>query len=291
MRRVADVLGRLELGRELLLRLAPGLVLALGAVRGLAEPLPDFLAASDLAVLGRCELVLDPPAVPDRLVLPDLAPLPDLAVLAEPERRDRDLDRVDEDRVDEDRDDAGRDAAGRATDIVFAAAVSALAAVVMALVALFMACIAVDIVLADVLALVAAAVILVAAELTLVAADETVRAAVAGVGLELAEVLRVLRAALLAGLRAVVVRRALVPVRRAVLLRDVLAEVLRVDPAELPRVVDVAPVARAVALVLGRPAERLEALVLIDRVRLERAGVRRAVALAVVCTGTDSPPS
>jgi hypothetical protein len=52
-----------------------------------------------------------------------------------------------------------------------------------------------------------------------------------------------------------------------------------------------APVARAVALVLGRPAERLEALVLIDFVRVVRAGERRAVARVVVCTGTDFPPS
>jgi hypothetical protein len=229
----------------------------------------------------------------------------DRLAVVEPERRVLDFGRLAEVRADEDladadlavlaltvRDDAGRDAAsGRATDIVFAAVVSALAAVVMALVALFMACIAVDIVLADVLARVAAWVILVAAELTLVAAVETVRAAVSVVGLELAVArLMVLRAVPLAGLRAVVVRRAPVPVRRAVLLRVVPAVVLCVDPAAVPRVVDVPPVARAVALVLGRPAERLEALV-IDRVRVERVGLRRAVARVVVCTGTDFPPS
>jgi hypothetical protein len=77
---------------------------------------------------------------------------------------------------------------GLATDIVFAAAVSALVAVVMALVAVFMACSAVDIVLADDVALVAAVVILVAATLTFAAADETVLAAAAVEGAFLAAV-------------------------------------------------------------------------------------------------------
>ena len=165
-------------------------------------------------------------------------------------------------------------AAGLATDSVFAAVVSALAAVVMAFVAVFMDCIAVDIVLADEVALVAAAVILVAAEVTLVAADETVLAAIAGVGRELvrppvALVPRVLFA---------------VPAAER-------AVVLRVDRAAVPLMDDLAPVARAVALELGRPAERLAALVLTDRVLSELAGLRRAVARVVVCTGTDFPPS
>jgi len=170
--------------------------------------------------------------------------------------------------------------------------------------------------------LVAAAVILVAAEVTLVAADETVLAAVADVGLELADEVRVLRTApARAGLRPVVLRavvlRAVVlrpVVLRPVVLRPVVlravrppaalmprvlfavpavecAVVLRVDDAAVPRVDELAPVARAVALVLGRPAERLTALVLTDRVLLELAGLRRAVARVVVCTGTDFPPS
>ena len=42
--------------------------------------------------------------------------------------------------------------------------------------------------------------------------------------------------------------------------------------------------------VLGR-AERCEALVLADRVLPEFAGLRRAAARVVVCTGTDFPPS
>jgi hypothetical protein len=66
--------------------------------------------------------------------------------------------------------------------------------------------------------------------------------------------------------------------------------VLRVDLAAVPRVDDLAPVARA-ALVVDRPAERLAALVLTDRVLPELAGLRRAGARVVVCTGTDFPPS
>jgi hypothetical protein len=191
-------------------------------------------------------------------------------------------------RADADRADAGRDdAAGLAADMVLAAVVSALAAVVMALVALFMASIAVDIVLADVLARVAAAVILVAAEVTLVAADDTVLAALAGVA-DAADELdeRVLRAAapVRADERAVVVaRRAEVPVVRVPVLRAavLVLVVLRAD------VLALAPL----AAVLGRPAERCAALLLADRVFAELAGVRRAVARAVVCTGTEFPPS
>src|ERR1039457_7200164 len=90
---------------------------------------------------------------------------------------------------------AGLAAAGLATDIVFAAAVSALAAVVIALVAVFIACMAMDIVLADEVAFVAAAVILVAAEVTLVAAEDTVRAAAIAVGAALLAAERVVFAA------------------------------------------------------------------------------------------------
>ncbi|HEY5988958.1 MAG TPA: hypothetical protein VIV12_21640, partial [Streptosporangiaceae bacterium] len=70
-------------------------------------------------------------------------------------------------------------ATGFATDMVLAAAVSALEALLMALVAAFIACRAVDMVLADEVALVAALVILVAAEVTFAAAEDTVRAAAA----------------------------------------------------------------------------------------------------------------
>jgi hypothetical protein len=69
------------------------------------------------------------------------------------------------------------------------------------------------------------------------------------------------------------------------------AVVLRADRAAVPRVDELAPVARAVAVVLGRPAERLAALVLTDRVLPELAGLRPAVAPVVVCTGTEFPPS
>jgi hypothetical protein len=165
------------------------------------------------------------------------------------------------------------------------------------LVAVFIACIAVDIVLADEVARVAAAVILVAAEVTLVAAEETVLAAVAGVAAEPAEELRVRRAVPRAGEPAVVradervaVRLAELPVLRVPLRLVVLRLVLRADLAVVPRAVDLAPVARAVAFALGRPAERCEALVLTDRV-LPLAGLRRAVARVVVCTGTEFPPS
>jgi hypothetical protein len=177
-------------------------------------------------------------------------------------------------------------AAGLAVDMVLAAEVRALAAAVMALVALFMACIAVDMVLADVLALVAAAVILVAAEVTLVAAEETVRAAVAGVVAELE------RRAVLAE-RVVLVRRAVVPVERAEPVRDELlrAEVLRAEEDRPAALVLRADVRDRLAPVAVRPAERREALLLADRVLPELAGVRRAVARVVVCTGTDFPPS
>jgi hypothetical protein len=336
VRRVADDLGRLELGRELLRRLAPGLVLAFEAVRGLAVapfvapflavlalaspffPVPAFVLLAPAGVLAlavppavlavlpvrdRAVVRARPVVAPADLVAPAVAGLADEAarpVLAVPVRRGvADADRVDDDRPDAerpdaDRVDAGEAGAGLAVDIVLAALVRALAAVVIALVALFMACIAVDIVLADEVARVAAAVILVAAEVTLVAADETVLAAVAGVGWELADELRVLRAVPLRAVeRAAVLRRAVPPVLRAVLLvlRADVAAVLRVDLAAVPRADDLAPVARAVALVLGRPAERGEALVLTDRVLLELAGLRRAVAPVVVCTGTEFPPS
>ena len=349
VRRVADDLGRLEAGRELLRRLAPGRVLAVDAVRGLAvAPLLAPLLAPFLAVPALAEVLALPVLAELALAVLALAVLA-LAVLALavlalavlalaavlgfraeiralPEVARADLDAgLDDDAVrglaEPARfalDDAGRaGAAGLATDSVFAAVVRALAAVVMAFVAVFMDCIAVDIVLADEVARVAAAVILVAAEVTLVAADETVLAAVADVGLELADEVRVLRTApARAGLRPVVLRAV---VLRAVVLRPVVlrpvvlravrppaalmprvlfavpavecAVVLRVDDAAVPRVDELAPVARAVALVLGRPAERLTALVLTDRVLLELAGLRRAVARVVVCTGTDFPPS
>jgi hypothetical protein len=162
---------------------------------------------------------------------------------------------------------------------------------------------------------------LVAAEVTLVAADETVLAAVADVGLEPAAELRavrdrpavaravpvravlraavplVLRLAVPLVLRAMVLRglvAAVLPVLCAGLapaLRVERAAVLRADRAVVVRTDDLAPFARAVAVVLGRPAERLPALVLTDRVLLELAGLRRAVARAVVCTGTEFPPS
>jgi hypothetical protein len=221
-RRVEDDWGRLEPGRELAVRLAPGRVLDLGVLFGLAEPLiravPDFavlalavlaLAVPDLAVLALAMLAL---AVLDlvvralavtALVVPDLtgralAGLDDLVAgrRAEPDRLAEEAGRRAEDRVELDRlaEEAGRsgmaDAAGLAADIDFAAVVRALAAVVMALVAWFIDCMAVDMVLAEVVARVAAAVILVAAEVTLVAADETVLAAVAVVGRALVERLR-----------------------------------------------------------------------------------------------------
>lgn len=278
------------------------------AVRGLAEAdmAPVFgLAVVRLPAVLDLAVVVDLAAadfglavVRDRLVLA-------LAVLAEAGRRADVLDRravpdrraVLDRLVVLDRLAAGRaGVAGLAVDIALAAVVRALAAVVMALVALFIDCIAVDIVLADVLALVAAWVILDAAEVTLVAADETVRAAVAGVwelrdelrrAAELradvrAAVLRVLRRAVLLELR-VLVLRAGFAVRLAV---DLLPLVLRVDFAAVLRAAD-----RVFDLVLGRPAELLTALVLIDRVLREAAGLRWAVARDVVSTGTAFPPS
>jgi hypothetical protein len=167
---------------------------------------------------------------------------------------------------------AGADAvAGWAADSDLAAEFRALAAVVIALVAVFTDCIAVDSVRADDVALVAAAVILVAAEVTLVAADETVRAAVADVGRP-DEVRVVLRVPLV--LPAAV--RELVPLVRAVLV-------------VVLRAVGLAAADRAE--VLGRPAERCEPLVLSDRALAAPAGLRRAAARAVVCSGTDFPPS
>jgi hypothetical protein len=107
VRRVADEVGRLEPGRELFRRLAPGRVLAVDAVRGLAVVpfvLAADLAAPDLALSFRAALPFRPEsalavaalAVPDfagpalappaRLGL-DFAPLalpPDLAMLALP---------------------------------------------------------------------------------------------------------------------------------------------------------------------------------------------------------------
>jgi hypothetical protein len=166
-------------------------------------------------------------------------------------------------------------AAGLAADIELAAVLRAFAAVVIALVALFTDCMAVDSVRADDVALVAAAVILVAAEVTLVAADDTVRAAVAGV--ELAdEARRVGRAV----------------VRAPLVVRAVLRGLaVRADFVAVVRAGDLPPAGRAAAVVLGRPAERCEALELTDRVLPERAGLRPAFARAVVCTGTDFPPS
>jgi hypothetical protein len=294
--------------------LAPGRVLALDAVRGLAEVAraltappfglaePDLavlaLAGADFVVLALVVLALDRAAAD--LGLAVVRPLAVPAGLAG-RREDARLGLAVLDRFAVAR--AGRaGVAGLATDSVFAAVVRALAAVVMALVALFIDCIAVDIVLADEVARVAAVVILDAAELTLVAAVETVRAAVAGVGWEprdelrrvvelvdrRAAVLRVLRRAVPLVLRAVVPRAvpvALLPVLRLV------PPVLRVDFAAVLRAADWTPVTRVLALVLGRPAERLTALVLIDRVLREPAGLRRAVARDVVCTGTDFPPS
>jgi hypothetical protein len=172
--------------------------------------------------------------------------------------------------------------AGLAADIELAAELSALAAAVIALVALFTDCMAVDSVRADDVALVAAAVILVAAEVTLVAADETVRAAVAGV--EPADEARLLGRAADTGpvMEPVPVTVPPVTVRR------VLA--VRVDFLAVLRAGDLLPAGRAVALVVGRAAERCEALVLTDRALAERAGLRPAAARAVVCTGTDFPP-
>jgi hypothetical protein len=66
---------------------------------------------------------------------------------------------------------------------------------------------------------------------------------------------------------------------------------VRADFVAVVRAGDLAPAGRAAAVVLGRPAERCEALELTDRVLPERAGLRPAFARAVVCTGTDFPPS
>jgi hypothetical protein len=307
-RRVAD--GRLELGRELLRLRAPGRVLALGAVRGLAEVVRAFMAPLFGLAVVRLRAVLDL-AVVLALAAPDfgLAAVRDrlvlaLAVLALAGRRADVVDRLAVpgrlavlDRfVVLDRLAAGRaGVAGLADDIALAAVVRALAAVVMALVAVFIDCIAVDIVLADELARVAAWVILDAAELTLVAAEETVRAAVAGVAWELRAVLRRAaelrtddRAAVVRVLRRGVLRELRVLVLRAgfaVRLAVALVPLVRVDFAAVVRAAD-----RVLDLVLGRPAELL-ALVLIDRVLREAAGLRRAVARDVVCTGTAFPPS
>jgi hypothetical protein len=65
----------------------------------------------------------------------------------------------------------------------------------------------------------------------------------------------------------------------------------RADFVVVLRADDLALVDRAEAVLLGRPVERCEALVLGDRVLAERAGLRPAAARAVVCTGTDFPPS
>jgi hypothetical protein len=349
VRRDAADFGRLDVGRELLGRLAPGRVLALDAVRGLAGApflapfVVPFLALAVLAlavlalavlaeVLGLAVLALALDRAPlalaalDRMVL-GLVEVPGrrvaVRVLPAADRADRDDDvrRDAAEPVRLARAAAGRGAAGLAAAIVLAAVFSALAAVVMALVAVFMDRMAVDIVLADELARVAAAVILVAAVVTLVAADETVLAAATDVG-PLADEVRVLRVAVprpvvprpvvprpealrAAVLRPVVLRavalRAAVPRVRppvALVLRVLVAVpvaeravVLRADRAAVPRVDELAPVARAEAVVLGRPAERLVALVLTDRVLPELAGLRRAVAPVVVCTGTDFPPS
>ena len=349
VRRDAADFGRLDVGRELLGRLAPGRVLALDAVRGLAGApflapfVAPFLALAVLAlavlalavlaeVLGLAVLALALDRAPlalaalDRMVL-GLVEVPGrrvaVRVLPAADRADRDDDvrRDAAEPVRLARAAAGRGAAGLAAAIVLAAVFSALAAVVMALVAVFMDRMAVDIVLADELARVAAAVILVAAVVTLVAADETVLAAATDVG-PLADEVRVLRVAVprpvvprpvvprpealrAAVLRPVVLRavalRAAVPRVRppvALVLRVLVAVpvaeravVLRADRAAVPRVDELAPVARAEAVVLGRPAERLVALVLTDRVLPELAGLRRAVAPVVVCTGTDFPPS
>jgi len=344
VRRDAADFGRLDAGRELLGLLAPGRVLALDAVRGLAGApflapfVVPFLALAVLAlavlalavlaeVLGLAVLALALDRAPlalaalDRMVL-GLVEVPGrrvaVRVLPAADRADRDDDvrRDAAEPVRLARAAAGRGAAGLAAAIVLAAVFSALAAVVMALVAVFMDRMAVDIVLADELARVAAAVILVAAVVTLVAADETVLAAATDVG-PLADEVRVLRVAVprpvvprpealrAAVLRPVVLRavalRAAVPRVRppvALVLRVLVAVpvaeravVLRADRAAVPRVDELAPVARAEAVVLGRPAERLVALVLTDRVLPELAGLRRAVAPVVVCTGTDFPPS
>jgi hypothetical protein len=351
-------LGRLDVGRELLRRLAPGLVLALDAVRGLAvAPFlaePDFfppalvvltfarpaLVVLAFVVLALAVVALAAPAFAPRtfavpafeprtfaapdfaapafvvlaLAAPALAPpafaVLDLTVLALTVLA---LARADVRTllpaafaglvalaVADFADDAVRrglaaparfavavagraEAVGPATDSVFAAEVRALAAVLIALVAVFMDCIAVDIVLADEVARVAAAVILVAAEVTFVAADDTVLAAAADDGFELAEEVRAVPRALLLPLLPVLRTGLAAPLAER-------AVVLRVDLAAVPRVDDLAPVARA-ALVVDRPAERLAALVLTDRVLPELAGLRRAGARVVVCTGTDFPPS
>lgn len=318
--------GRLEAGRVALRLLAPGRVLALAAVRGLAdpflapffgpffmvlalavvalavplpafglvaalEPLPALVAAAvaRAGVLVRADVADFDRVVRDLLavVRDDLVAGFDADLAVEPARRVlAELDRfVPPDAglaVRADREDAV--AAGLADCIDLAALVSALAAAVIDLVAVFIACIAVDIVLADDVALVAAAVILVAAEVTLVAAEETVLAAVAGVGDELAEERRVVRPAVPRADEPAVVRA-----DERVAVRRVELPVLRAALRLVLRVVDLAPVARAVAFALGRPAERREALVLTDRAL--PAGLRRAVARVVVCTGTEFPPS
>jgi hypothetical protein len=338
-------LGRLDVGRELLRRLAPGLVLALDAVRGLAvapflaEPdfFPPALVVLTLLVLALLVVALAvvalaaPVFAPRTFAVPDFEPrtfaAPAFVVLAFAVLALAppafavvvlDLTALDLARAEvrtllpaafaglialavaDFADDAVRrglapparfavavtgrgEAVGPATDSVFAAVVRALAAVLIALVAVFMDCIAVDIVLADEFARVAAAVILVAAEVTFVAADVTVLAATADDGFERAEEVRAAARAL---------RTLVLPVLRAGLaaLPAERAVVLRVDLAAVPRVDDLAPVARA-ALVVDRPAERLAALVLTDRVLPELAGLRRAGARVVVCTGTDFPPS
>jgi hypothetical protein len=330
VRRVADGLGRLELGRELARRLAPGLVLALAAVRGLPAPFfGPFLTMSALPPFGRADdvpplalaappLVLAalalaaPPLVLAALVLvavPGLACdvrvrlVADLVDRDAPERAEVPrADRVVAERlVPPDDARAGAAAAGLAVDSDLAAEFSALAAAVIDLVAVFIACIAVDMVLADEVARVAAAVILVAAEVTLVAAEETVLAAVAGVVAEPDERVVVRRVVLAERVeRPAVERVERVAVERPVLLRPVaeraVVELPAVRRAPLPAERAVEPRAGVFAVrdevvVLGRPAERREALLLTDRALPELAGLRPAVARVVVCTGTDFPPS
>ena len=95
-------------------------------------------------------------------------------------------------------------------------------------------------------------------------------------------------------LRAVVLREAVLRevVPRDVVLRLAALRAVRPDAdfVAVPRADVLVPRCLAVA-VLGRPAERREALVLADRVLPEFAGLRRAVARVVVCTGTEFPPS
>jgi hypothetical protein len=256
---------------------APAFAMLDFAVLDLAE-VPDF--ARDLLAAGRAVLALAAVTWDAGWPAEDFA-VGDLAVVVADLRADGRLAVPDfgADRLAAGRRAGAAEAAGLAADSELAAELSALAAVVIALVALFTDCMAVDSVRADDVALVAAAVILVAAEVTLVAADETVRAAVAG--FEPADEARVL-----GRMAARVVVRA-PPVVRAVLLRGL---AVRADFVVVLRADDLLPAGRAAALVVGRAAERCEALVLTDRALAERAGLRPAAARAVVCTGTDFPP-